>query len=463
MVEKRSISRRDFLKGAGMTGATLGVVGSGALTLAGEFIVEETAGGIHNRPWWVREVDKPTTDINWTDMQRFDAHLGPVRGPGWTRHVGRQEATRLAKVAAENERRRLLEEAPGYTLKDQALRSAFGSIRSLLPTSFLGPQRAATPEERGVPRWTGSPEETAKTVKAALRHMGAASVGIVHLNERTRKLIYAVDPDGKRLEFEDVEMAYEDDEKRVIPYRAEWVIVYTVQMSQETLKRAPTAIAAQTTGLTYNRGASIQMTLQEFLRGLGYQGLGEATVNALGIAPALGVLGGLGELSRQNRLITPEYGPMVRVFKLVTDLPMATDRPIDAGIVKFCPRCKKCAEACPPGALSFDTHPTWQTVGPWNNPGHKAWFEDSVKCMTYWQQEAGTNCGICFAVCPFSKKDKSFMHDFIKMYIARAPALDGIIRSLDDAFGYGEQKDPAAWWDLDLPEYGIDTRQGKRA
>ena len=75
--------------------------------------------------------------------------------------------------------------------------------------------------------------------------------------------------------------------------------------------------------------------MQEFFRGLGYMGLGESSINALGIAPAFGVLGGLGELSRLNRLITPEFGPMVRVFIMITDLPVATDKPIDAGIMKF--------------------------------------------------------------------------------------------------------------------------------
>ena len=123
-------------------------------------------------------------------------------------------------------------------------------------------------------------------------------------------------------------------------------------------------IAAQTASLAYNRGAHIQCRTQEFLRGLGYQGLGESSINALGIAPALAVMSGLGELSRLNRVITPEYGPMVRVFKMITDLPLAVDTPIDAGIMEFCKICKKCAEACPPAALSFDDA-TWARARGW--------------------------------------------------------------------------------------------------
>ncbi len=307
-----------------------------------------------------------------------------------------------------------------------------------------------------MPKWTGTPEEAARILRAAFRHQGAATVGFVELDENTRKLIYSVDPDGKQLIFTDDAQPSETDTARYIPNSAKYVIVYTVQMSEETLKRAPTVLAQQTTSLSYKRGRIIQNSMQEFLRGLGYMGLGESTTNALGIAPAFGVLAGLGELSRLNRLITPEFGPMVRVFKMLTDLPVAIDKPIDAGIMRFCSTCKKCAEACGGAALSYDTEPTWNTRGPWNNPGHKAYFEDSVKCMTFWKS-VGTNCGICFSVCPFSKKDKAWIHSLVKATVSKAPVMDGFMRTMDDAFGYGVQKDQEAWWHLDLPEMGTDS------
>jgi epoxyqueuosine reductase len=290
-----------------------------------------------------------------------------------------------------------------------------------------------------------------------MRHMGAAQIGFLELDEHTRKLIYATDPDGKELIFTEDELASETEHSRLIPRSCKYAIVYSVRMSNITLKRAPTVLASQSTMLSYLRGRQIQNSTQEFLRGLGYQGLGQATTNALGIAPALGVMAGLGELSRLNRVITPEFGPMVRIFMLLTDLPVQTDHPIDAGIMKFCRTCKKCAEACPSGALSLADDPTWEVQGRWNNPGHKAYFEDSLKCATYWKVQAGSDCGICFAVCPFSKEDKAWIHAWIKASVATVPPLDGFLRSIDDAFGYGSRKDPEAWWNLDLPEFGIDT------
>lgn len=454
---KLKLSRRDFLRLAGVGAgavAVTAVAGKAAAApagfKAGSF---SDPAGRPKRPWWVKTVDEPTTEINWAEMKRYNERNTVRRG--FAKYVGEEEVARLDEVAAENELQRMLDNVDGYTLKDQALSAAHTGTDRL----FLGPQSAPTPEERGVPKWTGTPEEAAKIIRAAMRHFGAAAVGFVELNENTRKLIYEIDPDGKEMVFSDDEVASETDEKRFIPNTCKYAIVYLVQMSQETMRRCPTVLASQTTGLAYSRGEIIQASTQEFLRGLGYQCLGEASTNALGISPALGVMAGLGEMSRLNRLISPEFGPMVRVFKLLTDLPVATDKPIDAGIMEFCERCKKCAEACPSEALSFDDEPTWEVRGGWNNPGHKAFFEDATKCRTYWREVAGTNCGICFAVCPFAKKDQAWIHEWVKAGASAAPVLDNFFRSMDDAFGYGTQPTSESWWSLDLPEFGINTMQ----
>lgn len=460
---KKRLSRRDFLRLSGF-GASAAVIASllktGSASAGKPGAVYHDPAGRLPRPWWVRTVDQPTTEVDWAKMERYNERYipelgkGTVRGGGFKGYVGEAEAERYAKLRSELLDKGVKNNIPGYSLKDHALDAAWDLDIKL---SFLGPQQAKTPADFGVPKWEGSPEEAARIIRAAMRHMGAAHVGFVELDDNTRKLIYSIDPDGKKLVFEDVDEPAEDDEKRVIPLKAKYVIVYTVQMSEETLKRAPTVLGAQTTSLTYMRGRQIQAGTQEFLRVLGYMGLGESSTNALGIAPAFGVLAGLGELSRLNRLVTPEFGPMVRVFKMLTDLPVAVDKPIDAGIMEFCKRCKKCAEACPSGALSFDNEPTWEIRGPWNNPGHKAFFEDSVKCRKGQQEFTGTNCGICFAVCPFAKKDRAWVHNWVKAGISVAPALDGFFRSMDDAFSYGAQKSNEEWWSLDLPEFGIDT------
>jgi reductive dehalogenase len=218
----------------------------------------------------------------------------------------------------------------------------------------------------------------------------------------------------------------------------------------------------------YEQGGLIQGRTQMFLKTLGYHAPGEYRRNALGLAPGLAIMAGLGELARYNRLITPEYGPVVRVFKILTDLDIAPTKPIDAGLTNFCRTCKKCAEMCPSKALSLATEPSWETVGPWNRPGVKGWYDDAVKCRAYWF-EVASGCGICFAYCPFSSKNLASFHAVRARMAASFPALNPTFRSLDDLLytpkmdQLGEpQKDPEAWYNLDLPEYGIDTTRARK-
>jgi epoxyqueuosine reductase len=460
---KKHINRRDFIRIAGLAATSIAAGNIFSPLDKTVFVnpsVEAADNGGGGRPWWVRTVAEPTTEVDWARMHRFDART-TMRGQGFIDYVGQAEVDRLNSIKIENEKQRILGAMPGYTLKDHALNAA-QSNSSWTVRSFLGPGNVQTPMDRAVPRWTGTPATATRILRQAMRHFGAATIGFIELNERTKKLIYSYDPDGKEIVFEDVDQASETDNQRVIPTAAKWVIVYTVQMSAESIKRAPTILAEQTTKLSYSRGLEIQNKTQEFLRGLGYQCLGEASSNALGISPALAVMAGLGELSRQNRVITPEFGPMVRIFKLITDLPVEPDQPIDAGIMAFCRSCKKCAESCPASALSFEDDPSWETKGKWNNPGHKAYFEDSIKCRVFQRESAGSNCGICFAVCPFAKKNKAWIHDWVKASISTLPISNGFLRSLDDALSYGAQKDPEFWWHLNLPEYGIDTEQATR-
>lgn len=464
MTKKLKMNRRDFLKIGGIAGVAA-VAGTAAAPATapkagtpGKF---SDPAGRPKRAWWVRTVEKPTTEIDWDKVQRYPErydpklNIGTTRGAGFAGYVGSQErADAMTKAGQSLSLQKAKDNVPGYTLRDQALYSAYGGR---VAQSFLGNVKIATPKDRGLENWKGTPEEAAKMMRVVLRHLGAAHVGFVPIDDKTQKLIYSVDPDGKEIVLQNSAGDPQETEKqRIIPMqRFKWFMVWTVQMSEETLKRAPSPLGAQTTAMTYSEGVQMQAQIQDFLRGIGYWGLGEASINALAIAPALGVLAGLGEMSRLNRMVSPEFGPMVRVFKMIIDLPVATDKPINAGIMEFCKSCKKCAEACPSGALSFDTEPSWNIKGGWNNSGHKAYYEDSVKCQTYWK-EAATNCGVCFSVCPFAKKDKAWIHQWVKAGIATVPALDGTFRSMDDAMGYGV-KDAALWWELDLPEHGRDS------
>lgn len=250
--------------------------------------------------------------------------------------MGEKVAKNLGKLRERRIKQWILEKRLGYTLRDYGL-DTVSRHGSTVETSFQGSwvksshwdgswwPKLIGAGEIGVPRWEETPEENSRMIRSVLRHFGADQVGFVELDKHTRKLIYSFDArDGKAIEFENVDLAYETPHKRVIPNRVGWFIVFTIQLSGELIKRhagkAPTALSSAATGLAYGRSSFIIDKLQTFLHVLGYQGFMGTWFNGLAIAPTLGVLSGLGELSRLNKMLSPEYGPLQRIFKLATDL-----------------------------------------------------------------------------------------------------------------------------------------------
>jgi reductive dehalogenase len=452
-----TMSKKAFMRMLGL-GGNIGATGIVASVFQDLDDVKASPAAERKLPKWIKEVDKPTVEIDWNLMKRFDCS-NIMFNDGFPKAVGPDNAMKSGARAVETSQKNLLQNEPGFTLRDKAL-VAGGWVTSLLTMehAFLGPGItvpfvfSGIPDNLEYPRYEGTPEENTQMVRAAAKIYGAASVGVVELDENTRKLIYSHDGwDGRNWEFEDVDKAYETKKKKVIPYKAQWVIVYTVRMSQPTMALAPSVLEEAATSMGYSEGTSVQIRLQQFINRLGYQCLADGNMGTSGNSPGFGVLAGLGELSRLNRMISPRWGPMVRVFKVITDLPLAPTKPIDAGIFRFCRICKKCAEACPSNALSIKTEPSWKIQGFWNNPGVKTYYEKAPNCFSHWLRLGGHDCGICLA-------DGSFIHDLVRQIVATTPAFNKIFRKLDTDLGYG--KDPEAWWNFDLPPHGYDNTQG---
>jgi epoxyqueuosine reductase QueG len=93
--------------------------------------------------------------------------------------------------------------------------------------------------------------------------------------------------------------------------------------------------------------------LGEFIRNLGYRAIQCGNDTALSIPLAIDA--GIGALGRNGLLITPEYGPRVRICKVYTDLPLISNNPnlnFIEKLAKTCKNCFKCAEACEIDAIT---------------------------------------------------------------------------------------------------------------
>jgi len=448
---RRQTGRRTLLKAGGFVAAS-GALGSIWACVTGAGFKSNT----RKRAMWIRTVDRPTLSEKTADYNRFSGNdMFALYRPLKTQRDGAgsfeaEQASMAKRVMAW-----IAEKKPGYSLPDiQLSEGAWTVMHSTKPGSgLLSWTRISvrTPGELGTPRHTAPPAEMANTVKAAARLYGAGLVGITPMNEAYVNLQAPRENEkekDKEIVFEDVDAPSVSDTRFVIPKKMKWVVVIAIPMDLDLLSRVPTALGDAASALGYSHSAFVVSSLAEFIRGLGYEAIPCVNDTAQSVPFALDA--GIGELGRLNKLVTPEFGPSVRLCKVFTDLPMACDKPIDFGLVEFCKRCKKCADACPSRALSFDDEPSFKTRGPWNNPGHKAWFEDSYKCLQYWQK-SNSACGICLVSCPYTKGNEAWVHEGVKATASIAPAADPVFRIMDNAFGYGKQHDPEQWWTKDPP------------
>ena len=219
------------------------------------------------------------------------------------------------------------------------------------------------------------PRRMSVFVKRAARLFGASLVGVCRLNRY---------------------WLYEDTD---VPEKFQNVIVMAVEMEADGIATSPAVPAAAATGVGYSKMAFILACMDEFIRNLGYEALQFGNDTALSIPLAIDA--GLGELGRNGLLITPEYGPRVRLCKIFTDLPLEPDRPIEFGVKEFCKKCKLCAEHCETGAISLDNEPCFEVACRSNNPGALKWYVDVERCYLYWCKN-GTDCSTCIKVCPFN-------------------------------------------------------------
>jgi len=329
-------------------------------------------------------VEGPTYRVDESRLRRYDQRnliFNRVwNDPGWKGYARTEEEAALRNMA---------EGKPGYTRIDYALSEASWTVHDVWTEAFSWErlERPGGPSLAG-DRWyrdryeIEDPGEATLRVKKAAGFYGADLVGVAELDPRW---IYA----NRR----------EDLEPIVVPEGVRYAVVMAIAMDELGIATSPEAPAAAATGLGYSKMAFAASSLAEFIRNLGYRAIPAG--NGTGLSVPMAIDAGLGQLGRNGLLITPEYGPRVRLCKVLTDFPLVPDKPVDFGVTEFCTGCRLCAEACEVDAISKEEEPSWEPACSSNNPGSLKWYVDTEECYGYWCDN-GTDCSTCISVCPFN-------------------------------------------------------------
>ena len=297
-------------------------------------------------------------------------------------------------------------------------------------------------------------------VKAVAKLSGADLVGIAPLNRRwiyegTQRNTYDPgEPKLKAIVFKDQRFPEETEEELIIPESVNNVVVIAVEMNRLLLQASPAPAGSAVDGFGYGRQGMASFLIAEFIRSLGYVAI--PCKNDTGLSVPMAIEAGLGEGGRNGVLITPEYGPAVRIGKVLTNMPLNYDKAIKFGVEEFCNSCMKCAKVCPSKCITEEAQ-SWEGRTECNNNGVKKWYNDYKKCLQFWIDN-GVSCSNCIAACTYTK-GHMWAHAFTEQVIDKAPMFNGLWLTLDDAFGYGERRQEEDLWKQEFACYGIDPKK----
>ncbi len=233
------------------------------------------------------------------------------------------------------------------------------------------------------------PQEITNYIKHWSKKLGALECGVTELKDYH---FYSVG--GRR----------ERRNKPVINNH-KYAIAFTVEMDKVMVDSAPSGSIVMESAQQYLESGKIALQVASFIRNLGYEARAHIDGNYEVVCPLVARDAGLGEIGRMGLLMTPKLGPRVRISVVTTDLPLETNEPLnDYSMIDFCEKCKKCADACPSQAISFDKRKEID--------GAKRWQINQEACFTLWCQ-LGTDCGRCISVCPYSHPD-NLLHNIVR-------------------------------------------------
>jgi len=328
---------------------------------------------------------------------------------------------------------------PGYMLKDRAIRDAawyleleFAQGVRVGRTGLYAWESKLWGETRlpkGIKMKVDDRARVTKEIKKVATFFGASLVRVCELD---RRWLYSYSYDLVTKEHAPIE----------IPEDFKYAVALAIEMNYNVIGTSPTVLSDAATGLGYSKEAFVGGLLAQYIRLLGFKAIPMGNDTACSIPVAIDA--GLGELARNGLLITPEFGPRVRIGKVFTDLPLVPDKPIEFGVWDFCLKCGKCAQHCPSRAI-IHGEPTKEIHNISNREGLLRWPVNAEKCFGFVAAN-GSGCSNCIRVCPFNKPP-GWLHDTVRWGVKHTRWLDSFFVRMDDLFGYGKPVSADHFWD----------------
>ena len=257
------------------------------------------------------------------------------------------------------------------------------------------------------------PNKITKYIKNWSKKLGALDVGITELKEY------------HKYSYRGREFNYGNE----VSLDHKFAIAFTVEMDHLAIRTGPFYPTVMESAQQYLAVGSIAIQLAKFIRKLGFPAKAHVDGNYDLICPLVAKDAGLGEIGRMGLLMTPKYGPRVRIAVVTTDMPLVVDeRSVSPDVINFCENCKKCAVNCPANAISYDTRK--------NINGVARWKINEESCYNFWTK-CGTDCGRCISVCPYSHPN-NLLHNIVRFGIRNSTIFSRMALFLDDVI-YGSR------------------------
>ena len=258
-----------------------------------------------------------------------------------------------------------------------------------------------------------SPEENTLRIKGFAKYLGAELVGITALNQA---YVYSHIGRSPGTWGEKISLDHPS------------AIAVAVEMDFDMVRHAPHHIVTTETAFKYLEAGKIASVLARYIQLLGFKSRAHIDGNYRVMCVPIAADAGLGELGRLGLLITPKFGPRVRIAIVTTDIPLVYDKPVTFGVQDFCSFCKKCADNCPSASVDTGDKNVFR--------GAEKWITNQNTCYNFWRTQ-GSDCSVCVNVCPFSHPD-TFLHNVVRWGIKRNKLFRRFALMADD-FMYGRR------------------------